>query len=99
MSVNVAQENEQQVFKLKVYPNPVRFGTTFWVATRSSGVRSAPEIKYLELLDASFNLLGKKKVKGDGVDVVITDGIPGVYTIVAYDVNGNTHIGKVILKD
>lgn len=91
-------EKEVKVFDLKVYPNPIRVGSTFWIASEKNINMETPNLKWVEIRDASTALIGTKSVKGTKVDVVIENGKPGVYSITSVDENGNLHNGKVVLN-
>lgn len=91
-------EKEEEVFELNVYPNPVRVGSTFWISSKKNVNMQTPNLKWIEIRDASTALIGTKKVKGSKVDVIIENRKPGIYTIVGIDENGNLHTGKIVLK-
>lgn len=95
---NIVMGKEQLVYQLIIYPNPVKFGSPFWVATKSTENKEAPTIKKIELLDASGNEVGTRKVNGKVVDILVKEGAPGLYTILATDENGNVHVGKAIIN-
>lgn len=95
---NIIMEKEKKIFNLRIYPNPVKVGSTFWAATQAELNNEPPVLKQLEIRDNAGILIGLKKVNGAEVDVVIGNGKPGVYYLNGLDENGHIHTGKVVLK-